>query len=71
MYVGYGEVEKQTNLKYKLRRDKEGNVVHVREFLFPGVKKAEPLDAYGWITLMSRVGSLGGIICLVIKAVFP
>jgi hypothetical protein len=65
-HVGYGKIEREV-IKKHIRKDSEGNHVGVRQFLIPGVKKAEPLDAYGWITLVSRVGSLGGIIYLVIQ----
>lgn len=58
----YGKIEKRT---LKKRKDQEGQVVHAREFLIPGIKKAEPLDAYGWITLATRVSTLCGVIYLV------
>ena len=66
----YGGVERRIALKRSVQhKDAEGQHVHVKEFLIPGVKKAEPLDAYGWITLTTRVGSFVGIIYLVVTKV--
>jgi hypothetical protein len=61
-----GSTERKCALRnLKRHKDNEGQVVHAREFLIPGIKKAEPLDAYGWITLTTRVSTLVGVIYLV------
>ncbi len=61
-----GNAERKFALRnLKKHKDQEGQVVHAREFLIPGIKKAEPLDAYGWITLTTRVSTLVGVIYLV------
>ena len=67
---GYAFKVGSTERKYTLRSLKkhkcdEGQVVRARKFLIPGIKKAEPLDAYGWITLATRVSTLCGVIYLV------
>jgi hypothetical protein len=69
LYVkGYAASERKI-IKKHARKDADGSHITVKKFLIPGIKKAEPLDAYGWITLVSRVGSFAGIAYLAINSI--